>query len=178
MAKKVLIGIVLLAIVVFGMVRMAANTPATVRVERTFKAPVAKVWEIWNDPEKIKLWWGPKDYTAPVAKNDLRLGGTYLLAMKSPKGEIYWNVGTYKNLIPQKLLVSELQFSDENGKAILGRDVKVPGNWPDAVTVKVDFSDDNGGTRVTVTEVGVPLLMKFFAGLGWNQQFDKLEKLL
>ena len=178
MLKKVLIGFVLLAVVLFGVVRMAANTPCTVVVERTLKAPVAKVWQLWNDPEAMKNWWSPKDFTAPVIQNDFREGGTFLLSMRSPKGEMFWNTGTYKSIVPNQRIISSLQFSDENGKVIPGAQVKIPGSWPDEVTVKVDFKEENGATKVTVTEVGIPLLMKLFATMGWNQQFDKFERLL
>ena len=37
-------------------------------IERIFDAPVDLVWQAWTDPEHIKRWWGPKDFTAPVIK--------------------------------------------------------------------------------------------------------------
>ncbi len=178
MWKKIGIAVVLLGVVIVGVLRVTAKTESVVTVERTFNAPVAKVWEVWNDPEQMKKWWSPKDYTAPVIKNDLRVGGTFLLSMRSPKGDMFYNVGTYKDIVPNQRIISSMSFSDENGNVVKGKDIKVPGEWPDEIVVKVEFRETEGKTRVVVTEVGIPLLMKLFAQMGWQQQFDKFEKLL
>ena len=169
------IALILLAIV---FVLIARKSSTTVYVERTFSAPVEKVWRVWNDPESMKKWWSPKDYTAPVIKNDFRAGGAFLLSMRSPKGEMFWNTGTYKEIVPNRKIVSTMSFSDETGKAIPGSEVKVPGEWPDEITVTVEFKEAERKTTVTITEVGIPLIMKLFAKLGWEQQLDKFETLL
>ncbi|BDA79325.1 ATPase [Leptospira kobayashii] len=174
MAVKIIIGVV---IALFLFVFIARKTSSTVHVSRTFNAPLDKVWNVWNDVESMKKWWGPKDYTAPVIKNDFRVGGSFLLSMQSPSGEMFWNSGTYKEIIPSKKIVSMMAFSDENGKIVPGAEVKVPGIWPDEISVTVEFKESNGKTEVTVEEVGIPYIMKLMAKLGWEQQFDKLETL-
>lgn len=176
---KILAGIaVALILFVTIFVLIARKSSSTVYVERTFHAPVEKIWKVWNDPESMKKWWSPKDYTAPVIKNDFRVTGTFLLSMKSPKGEMFWNTGSYKEIVAHKRIVSTMSFSDENGKVVPGSEVKVPGKWPDEITVTVEFKEADGKTRVTITEVGIPLIMKMFAKMGWQQQFDKFETLL
>lgn len=179
MYVKILAGtVVALILVATFFVLVARKSSSTVYAERVFAAPVEKVWGHWNDPESMKKWWSPKDYTAPIIKNDLRVGGSFLLSMRSPKGEMFWNTGTYKEIVPHRKIVSTLSFSDEHGKAIPGSEVKVPGEWPDAITVTVEFAAVEGKTRVSITETGIPLIMKLFAKLGWQQQFDKFEALL
>jgi len=178
MVKKIAVGVVLALVLAVGIYRITAKTESVMTVERTFNAPVDKVWHTWNDPELMKQWWSPKDYTAPVIKNDLRVGGKFLLSMRSPKGEMFWNTGTYKDIVPNKRIIAQMSFSDENGKVVTGKDIKVPGEWPDEITVKVEFRETGGKTRVQVTEVGIPMVMGLFARMGWNQQFDKFEKLL
>jgi uncharacterized protein YndB with AHSA1/START domain len=173
-----MIGLVAVVLALVLFIVVARKTTSVVNVERTLNAPVAKVWALWNDPEAIKNWWSPKGYTAPVVKNDLRVGGTYLLSMKSPSGEMHWNAGTYKEIIPQSRIVSAMTFSDENGKMVPGAEVKVPGSWPDEITLIVEFKEAGGKTLVTIQEIGIPLIMKVFAKMGWEQQFDKFEKLL
>jgi uncharacterized protein YndB with AHSA1/START domain len=113
-----------------------------------------------------------------VIRNDLRVGGTYLWAMKSPKGEMFWNTGVYKEVVPNRRIVSTLSFADETGKAVPGSRAPVPGRWPNAVTVIVEFSESSGKTKVTVTEVGLPLIVKILSRVAWDQQFDKIEGLL
>ncbi len=39
------------------------------RIERTFRAPVQKVWNAMSEVELLKQWWGPEGFTSPSAKN-------------------------------------------------------------------------------------------------------------
>ncbi len=176
MIWKSLIAVIVVLALVVG---VSLQTRSTARVEHTLPAPVAKVWTTWNDPESMKQWWGPDGYSAPVVKNDLKVGGKYLLAMKSPGGEVSYNAGTYTEVVEHQKIVSDLVFSDENGNALAGNQIPVPGNWPDTVKMTVLFKDlDGTRTHVSITEEGIPLIMKLFAQLGWKQQFGKLEKIL
>ena len=175
MIYKILCGVGL-ALVVLVLVALEVRTTGS--YERTFNASQDEVWRVWNDADSIKHWWGPRGYTAPFIRNDLRVGGTYLWAMKSPKGEMFWNTGVYKEVVPNRRIVSTTSFADETGKAIPGSKAPVPGRWPNAVTVIVEFSDSSGKTKVTVTEVGLPLIVKVLSRVAWDQQFDKIEGLL
>jgi uncharacterized protein YndB with AHSA1/START domain len=175
MIYKILGGSTLmLALLVFA----AWNFHTTVRIERTFNAPVADVWRVWNDADSIKKWWGPKGYTALVVRNDVREGGSYLWAMKSAQGRMFWSTGTYREVVANKKIVSTMSFSDENGKTIPGSQVSVPGRWPNEISVIVEFSESEGKARVTVAEVGIPLIVYPLSKIGWAQQFDKIQSSL
>jgi uncharacterized protein YndB with AHSA1/START domain len=163
-----------LALLVVG----AWNFHTTVTMERTFNASEAEVWRVWTDADSIQKWWGPKGYTALVVRNDVREGGSYLWEMKSEKGNMSWNTGTYREVVADKKIVSTMSFSNENGKPIPGSQVSVPGHWPKELTVIVEFSESAGKARVTVTEVGIPLIVYPLAKIGWAQQFDKIQLLL
>jgi len=175
MIYKILGSIALmLALLVLG----AWNFHTTLCTERTFNASAADVWRVWNDPDSIKKWWGPKGYTALVVRNDARAGGSYLWAMKSAQGRMFWSTGIYKEIVANKKIVSTMSFSNENGKTIPGSQVSVPGKWPDEITVIVEFSESEGKARVTVAEVGIPLIAYPLSKIGWAQQFDKIQSLL
>jgi uncharacterized protein YndB with AHSA1/START domain len=180
MIYKILGSIALiLALLLLG----AWNFHTTVRTERTFNASVADVWRVWTEADSIKKWWGPKGYTALVTRNDVREGGSYLWAMKSgamksEPGRTFWTTGTYKEVVANNKIVSTMSFSNENGKAIPGSQVSAPGRWPNEITVIVEFSESQGKTRVTVTEVGIPLIVYPLSKIGWAQQFDKMQLLL
>jgi len=45
-------------------------------ITRVFDAPRELVWNAWTEPESVKRWWGPKGFTAPFCRIDLRVGGT------------------------------------------------------------------------------------------------------
>lgn len=152
--------------------------PSTIKVSRTFKHTPEQVWALWEQPDAIKSWWGPKGYSAPAVKSDLRTGGAYLLVMRSPSGSETANVGVYTEVLPGKLIVQTMSFADAEGRPLPGASAPVPGRWPDAVTIRTDFVATGSGTEVRIQEEGIPLIMKFFASLGWEQQFDKIEQLL
>ena len=175
MVYKVLGGATLvLALLVAG----AWNFQTTIVVERTFNAPEGEVWSMWTDAKSVQRWWGPKGYTAQVVRNEVREGGTYLWAMRSERGQVFWSTGTYREVAANKRIVSTMSFANANGTRIPGSLVPVPGRWPDELTVIVDFEDVGGKTRVTVREVGIPVIVYPLSKIGWAQQFDKIQLLL
>lgn len=172
---KIFVGVVVCLVALFYVL---SQIPATIRVDRTFNAPIEKVWFAWNDTESIKKWWSPKGYTAPIIQNDFQVNGRFLFSMKSPTGSISWNTGIYNEIIPNEKIVSTMSFADETGKAISASEAGIPGKWPNEITVTAEFKNVDGKTQVHVTEVGIPMIMYFFAEMGWHQQFDKFETLL
>ena len=60
-------------------------------ITRIFDAPRELAWKAWTEPERLKKWWGPQYFTAPVIKNDLRVGGKYLNCMRGPDNKNYWS---------------------------------------------------------------------------------------
>ena len=176
MFKKLVIAVLLLGALGYGLFFWASHGTREIHISRTFNAPIERVWSNWTDEDTMKRWWSPKDYTAPLIKNDFRVGGSFLFSMKSPTGQMHYNTGTYTDIALNKKIVSKMSFADETGKAIPASAVGIPGHWPDEIELRVDFTELEGGkTRVAVTEKGIPLIMSVFAKMGWEQQFDKFE---
>jgi serine/threonine protein kinase len=56
---------------------------STIRLTRSVRAPVDKVFAAWTDPAVMVDWYAPTDdFTTPVAEVDLRVGGSYRVGMK------------------------------------------------------------------------------------------------
>jgi len=87
-------------------------------ITRTLDAPIDLVWRAWTDPERLKSRWGPRMFTSPSIKIDLRVGGSYLSCMRGPDGRDYWSTGVYREIIPLERLYATDCFSDENGKVV------------------------------------------------------------
>lgn len=175
MVWKIIGAFVFLFLAAFG---VAWTVPSVVHVERTFPAPVSQVWKTWTDPEAMKNWWSPKDYTAPVIQSDFRVDGKFLYSMKSPSGAMHWNAGRYTQIETEKKIVAVMSFSDETGKILTGSAIPVPGAWPDEIQFTVEFTAQGNQTHIKLKEAGIPLLMSLLAKMGWEQQFDKFERLL
>jgi uncharacterized protein YndB with AHSA1/START domain len=144
-------------------------------VTRVFDAPRELVWKAWTDPERMKLWWGPAVFTAPVCKIDLRVGGKYLFCMRSPQGQDYWSTGVYREIVPLSRLVYIDNFADEQGNIVPASHYGLPGDWPAQIMVTVTLEEENGKTKMTMRQQGVPSgMMSEMTSQGWNGSFDKL----
>ncbi len=101
-----------------------SRNPAKKRAEqalvitRVFDAPRELVWKEWTERERFMLWWGPKGFTTPFCKIDLRVGGVYFNCMRSPEGKDYWSGGIYREIVPLERIVCTDSFADEEGNAV------------------------------------------------------------
>ena len=148
-----------------------------------FDAPRAKVGKAWTEPESMKKWWGPKDFTAPVIKIDLRVGGKYLYCMRGagPDGVVrdVWSTGVYREIVPMERYAMTDSFADEKGNIVPASYYGMKGEWPLELLVKITFEEHNGKTKMTLKHVGMPDdKNRKGAEMGWNQSFDKLAESL
>lgn len=86
---------------------MEKSSNRTIRIIRTFKAPVKLVWEIWTNPEHIVNWWGPAGFTNTIHQMDVWKGGEWRLTMHGPDGANYPNRSIFKEILPLKKIVFE-----------------------------------------------------------------------
>jgi uncharacterized protein YndB with AHSA1/START domain len=142
---------------------------------RVFDAPRERVWKAWTDPEEFKRWWGPKDFTAPFAKFDLRVGGKYLNCMRSPDGKEFWSTGVYREIVPMSKLVLTDSFADEKGNVVPASYYGMPPDVPLETQVTVTFEDVDGKTKMTLRHGGFPSgPQRTMAGQGWSESFEKM----
>jgi uncharacterized protein YndB with AHSA1/START domain/uncharacterized protein YdhG (YjbR/CyaY superfamily) len=53
----------------------------SIKIERTFRASLEEVWELWTTKEGLESWWGPEGFTTQVRRLELRPGGHFEYAM-------------------------------------------------------------------------------------------------
>ncbi len=124
-------------------------------------------------------WWGPKNFTAPVVKNDLKEGGSYLYCMRSPEGEDFWSTGVYKEIVPMKKIVSTDSFADSEGNVVPASHYGMSGDWPLELNVTVTFEEVDGKTKFTLQHQGFPdRKNRDLAEAGWKESLNKLAKYL
>ncbi|HEU0175161.1 MAG TPA: SRPBCC domain-containing protein [Blastocatellia bacterium] len=147
-------------------------------ITRVFDAPRELVWKAWTEPERLMRWWGPKDFTSPTCKIDLRLGGKYLFCMRSPEGQEFWSAGVYREIVEPERLVYSDSLADEKGNPVPASHYGMPGDWPKEMLVTVTFEEFDGKTRMTLRHIGLPPEMSEMAEAGWNGSLDKLAESL
>ncbi|HMY15285.1 MAG TPA: SRPBCC domain-containing protein [Polyangium sp.] len=54
----------------------AARNGSKIILERTYRATIADVWDLWTTKEGFESWWGPQGFRADVHEMDAREGGT------------------------------------------------------------------------------------------------------
>ncbi len=154
-------------------------------IEKIFDAPVEKVWDAWTNPETLKKWWGPKDFTAPDVNVDFQVGGKYLLSMAGEVPGIgpvkAWSTGVYKEIIPMKKIVVTDSFSDENGNIVPATSVGLSEGWPMEIDITMLFEAQGDKTKFTLRYPALKSISEQDASnmdIGWNQSLDKLAKAL
>ncbi len=145
-------------------------------VERTFAAPPERVFDAFTDPQQLTQWWWPRGFSCPSAEVDLRVGGTYRIAMQWPDDfpvEARFShslTGEYYEVDrPRRLVMSGRAVSDERGELF-------------ATLIELTFEPCEAGTRLLMRQSYFEPLPppEAFAGApqGWSEQLDKLASLL
>jgi uncharacterized protein YndB with AHSA1/START domain len=139
-----------------------------VNIERIFDAPREDVWSAWTDPEQLAEWWGPGGFHTPIdsVDIDLRPGGHFHLSMiQTDNGTDYPVRFQVVEVVEHELLVL---FSPAQPELGLTTDT----------TTRIEFSDDDGKTRMTLSDGPYEGDFAEMTNMGWNQQFDKLDGLI
>lgn len=144
-------------------------------ITRIFDAPRAAVWKAWTDSEQLMKWWGPENFTCPVAKIDFKVGGKYHFCMRAPDGKNYWSTGVYDEIVPMEKIVFTDSFSNEKGEIVSASEYGMVG-FPLEMVVIVTFEEIEGGkTKMNLLNVGHPAgEMADGAKDGWSTSFNKL----
>jgi uncharacterized protein YndB with AHSA1/START domain len=144
-------------------------------IERSFDAPVDLIWRMWTEPEHFKAWYGPDGAVVPVAKMDVRVGGSRLvcLEMDTPGGPVQmWFTGEYLEVAVNERLVYTESVSDENGNVLRPADMGMPDRHPATTEVTVELQDLGGRTKMVLTHSGIPADSPGAAG--WAMALSKL----
>lgn len=148
-------------------------------ITRVFDAPRELVWKAWTEPERVKRWWGPKGFTSPVIKIDLRVGGEYLSCMRSPEGQDFWSKGIFREIVAPERLVMTDSFADKEGNTVPASYYGMSGDWPLEMLVTVMFEEQEGKTKLTLKHSGIEGISdtdRDNMKQGWSQSFDKLAE--
>lgn len=105
-------------------------------IQRTFNAPAALVFRIWEDRDQRLRWWGPKDFACTAFEHDFRVGGKWRARIESSTQKS-WMTGEYREIERNKRLVFTFAWADH------------PDQPKDQTLVTVDFREENGCTIQT-----------------------------
>ena len=134
---------------------------------------------MWTESEHFAAWYGPTGATIPVAKMNVRVGGSrhICMAMETPNGPMQmWFVGEFIEIVANERLVYTEAMSDADGNVISPAQMGMPEGHPETTQVIVELEPVDGKTKMTMTHIGVPADSP--GASGWGMAFDKLNAYL
>ena len=136
----------------------------TLRIERTFTAPAAAVFDAWTSEEVLRRWFhAGRDWTTSVAEVDLRVGGAVRVVMVDPGGDGHGGGGHYTEVEPPRRLAFTWTWDGEDRETL----------------IEIDFEEAEGATTVRFSHSGLrdePSARDHEDG--WTKCFDNLERAL
>lgn len=147
-----------------------ADERQTLRIQRSFNAPRALLWDVWTKPEMLMQWFGPAHCPAISAKSDFRVGGNWSATLQwTTNGEQLRPHGVYLEIVPERRLVFTFKWEGdhEDGPPVDTR-------------VTVALSDEAAGsTRVDLIHAELKSSTSAMGHRdGWMSAFDRLDDVL
>jgi uncharacterized protein YndB with AHSA1/START domain len=136
-------------------------TRPSLTLRRRIAASPEKIFEAWTNKLTIARWWGcPETRSVPVVEIDVRVGGTFRVALRTEDGATHVMHGTYREVVPARRLVftwHQAMFGDAES------------------VVTVSLRPDGDGTWLTLThEQFADDSMRDAHAYGWTGSLDRL----
>ncbi len=134
-------------------------------LSRWFPSPVGTVFAAFTDADRLRQWWGPRDFTIEEIDFPAVEGEGYRVALRSPDGSRFVHVGEFLEVVPP----SRLSYSWRWIEGPLQRE---------EMLVELEFVDERGGTRVDLRHSRFVDETSRSAHGGWPDSFDRFEEWL
>ena len=135
-------------------------------MKRVLPAPRPLVFKACSDPDELAKWWGPRGFTAPSVEVDLRVGGSYRIAMQPPDGDLFYLSGEFREVDAPAHLAYTFRWEDPD-----------PDDQETVVTLSLgDLGDSTElvfTQRAFATEGRLALHQQ-----GWTDGLDRLQELM
>ena len=109
-------------------------------IDRLIKAPRAKVWDAWSNPDHLKEWWMPRPWTTDIVAFDMRPGGLFHIVMRGPDGTEMDTPGLFLEVAPAEKIIFTSTLMDDWR----------PGTPWMPLTAVSTMADEDGHTRYNV----------------------------
>ena len=145
---------------------MSPAAEMALHLERALPAPRPLVFRMYAEPDLLAQWWGPTGFSAPSIDIDLRVGGSYRIAMQPPDGNLFFLAGEFREVDPVARLAYTFRWE--------------PPDPDDRETVVVVSLRDLGESTALTVDQG-PFATEGRRALheeGWTQSLDRLQELI
>ena len=154
-------------------------------INRSFDAPVDRVFSAWTTPSQLAQWLPPTGMTMRVTAGDISVGAQMMFSMSNEGFTMYGRLD-YLTIDPPSLVEYLQRFTDAEGNTSRHPGAPV---WPEVMHTRVTFTPEGDArTRVTLlwqphgvaSEAEVAAFLEERGGMtqGWSGSFDKLDGVL
>ena len=158
---------------------MTSNRPK-LTLERTFRASIHEVWELWTTREGIEAWWGPDGFSVEVRSLELRAGGdlVYVMSAVAPEQIDYMKKAGMPVSTHHSLTFTEV--SPPRRLAYVNTVDFVPDVEPYQIVTLLELAEvEGGGTRLVLTfDAMHDDRWTQLARMGHESELSRLEALL
>ena len=135
-------------------------------MKRVLPAPRERVFRACTEPGELAEWWGPKGFKARSIELDLRVGGSYRIAMQPPDGDFFYLFGEFREVDPPAQLAYTFLYEDPD-----------PDDQETVVTLS--FGDLGESTELVFTQRAFATEgRRALHEQGWTDSLDRLQELL
>ena len=145
-------------------------------VERTYKASVAELWDLWTTKEGFESWWGPVGFRVEVRTMEGKLGGAMFYDMIANAPEQIAEMKRQGFAVQHKTRGRFGEY-EKHKRLVLNHVIDfLPGVRHYESTIEVDFYPKGNETRMVVTLHAMH--DEKFTGMaveGFTSQLSKLD---
>jgi uncharacterized protein YndB with AHSA1/START domain len=140
-------------------------------ITRIFDAPRELVYRAFTDPDQLAAWFGPVGWSVPrdSVEIDVRPGGHQRFTMVSDEDA---NLASPVNATFVEVVENELLVGAELVEHLPGQ------TEPITMTLRLEFHDENGGTRLVIRQGPFTEELENMTREGWLSSFTKLDAVL
>lgn len=132
-------------------------------IQRTFDAPLALVFRLWESRDHMLRWWGPEKFTCIEMDWALDPGRPWRAAMTSAQFGLSRMSGVIREVEKNKRIVFSFAWDEESGRDM------------DTV-ITVTFTETNGKTTQTFHQTPFSTITARDSHVGgWNSLFNKQQ---
>jgi len=154
------------------------TTQAKVVIERTYRARVEELWELWTTKAGFESWWGPEGFRVEVDALEARAGGALSYEMIADAPDAIAAMKRMGQPLSHATRGRFAEFKPHERLTLVHVIDFLPGAAPYESTIAVDFHASGENARMVVTLH--PHRDEYWTRMsveGFRSQLTKLDKL-
>lgn len=145
-------------------------------IERTYRATLEDVWDLWTTKKGFESWWGPQGFRVEVQEIDARVDGALRYAMIADSPEMIAEMKRMKQPPSHGVRARFAEVAPRSRLVVRSMIDFVPGVAPFENDIEVDLISSGDRVRMVVTLHSMPIdELSKMQKEGFTSQLTKLD---